>query len=189
MKRILFATLILFVTATSSFAGEPTKFVESLLAEVAEINSTVEDDGEKTKAFKMLLSQKFDISKIGKFLVGRTWRHTRDDTRDMYMMTFKDYILDIWANRLGYFTGESKVISENVHTDGTIFVNTNVELFGTKSITVNFRLIEKDGSYKIIDVMTENVSLLIVMRSEFRTVVISRGIEGLIVMMREKMDG
>lgn len=186
MRQILFAGLFLFATATTAGAGAQTDFIESLLADVATIN---EVGGDKTTAFNTLLVEKFDVPRIGRFLIGKSWRKADSDMRAAYLTTFESYLLSIWANRLGTYSGNGKVKNEQPLKDGSFLVRVVIDLSGTKKLNVGFRVSDKSGSYRIIDVMMENVSLLVAMRSDFKSVIMKQGIEGLIAMMKAKTNG
>ena len=57
---------------------------------------------------------------------------------------------------------------------------------GAENIRVDWRL-RKAGSFKIIDIMVEGVSMVITQRADFASVIQSRGgIPGLIEMLRQR---
>lgn len=191
MKRFLFAILILFATATTAPAGaapvgEPVEFIETLFADVTFINKR---DYHKTTAFRTLLEERFAIARIGKFLAGRAWHQTNEETRVAYLAAFKDYILSIWTDRLKSYTGKATIFSRKKLTDGSILIAVIVDLPVNKNMLLGFRISNKNGSYKIIDVSVEGISLLISMRAGFKSVLAKQGIEGLIAVMKKKTNG
>ena len=55
---------------------------------------------ERDRSFRALLKEGFDLTYIGKLVLGRHWRNASRDQRDEYDEIFPEYVLRIYAGRL-----------------------------------------------------------------------------------------
>jgi phospholipid transport system substrate-binding protein len=192
-----FGTALLVVlwsaTAVPVFAGsnDPAVFVKSLgdraIIVLSDENSTPES---RKSEYRRLLDEGFAVNTIGRFALGRHWRAATEDERAEYLDLFRAFVLDIYAERLDSFAGETFVIIESHSLDGKdTMVNTEIGGESGPPIRVDYRVRSHDGAHKIIDVMVEGISLIVTQRSEFASVINREGFEGLLVRLRHYDSG
>ncbi len=132
-----------------------------------------------------LVSQGFDLPFIGRFALGRHWRHTTAEQRADYLRVFGEYVLRTYAARLGGYTGVTMVVlSERPAGTKDVVVSTRIERPYGAPIAADWRVRTTDGQYRIIDVVVEGVSMVVTQRSEFAAVIQRRGLQGLIDELR-----
>lgn len=131
------------------------------------------DHDAKKKQFRRLLQTSFDMDTIGRFSLGRYWRTATKEQRTEYLSLFKNLIVEIYAARFSDYKGE-RFETRSFRTDGekdTIVTSFIVPNDGTPDVQVDWRVRYKNGSYKIIDVLVEGVSMSVTQRSDFAAVI------------------
>jgi phospholipid transport system substrate-binding protein len=175
LKNIIFSIIILFVLSinaqTSNYSDEE-KFVSTFTEEAISIlsNDTI-NDSEKTKAFTSLVMSSIDLPLISKFVLARSWKESSDDQKQRYLIAFKDYFVNSYANKLGQYSGEKIAIIDSEEAGKYVIVNSNIVREGTDTLKINlkWRLLNRDGQIKIIDLNIEGISLIIAQREEFQS--------------------
>ncbi len=169
----------------------PANFVKSLgdraIMVLSDENSTPES---RKFEYRRLLDEGFAVNTIGRFALGRHWRAATEDERVEYLDLFRTFVLDIYAERLDGFTGETFVVIEShALDDKDTMVSTEIGGEGGPAIRVDYRVRSHDGIHKIIDVMVEGISLIVTQRSEFASVINREGFEGLMARLRQYDSG
>lgn len=175
LKNIIFSIIILFALSinaqTSNYSNEE-KFVSTFTEEAISIlsNDTI-NDSEKTKAFTSLVMSSIDLPLISKFVLARSWKESSDDQKQRYLIAFKDYFVNSYANKLDQYSGEKISIIDSEEAGKYVIVNSNIVREGTDTlkISLKWRLLNRDGQIKIIDLNIEGISLIIAQREEFQS--------------------
>ena len=175
LKNIIFSIIILFalsINAQSSNYSDEEKFVSTFTEEAISIlsNDTI-NDSEKTKAFTSLVMSSIDLPLISKFVLARSWKESSDDQKQRYLIAFKDYFVNSYANKLDQYSGEKIAIIDSEEAGKYVIVNSNIVREGTDTLKINlkWRLLNRDGQIKIIDLNIEGISLIIAQREEFQS--------------------
>ena len=175
LKNIIFSIIILFalsINAQTSNYSDEEKFVSTFTEEAISIlsNDTI-NDSEKTKAFTSLVMSSIDLPLISKFVLARSWKESSDDQKQRYLIAFKDYFVNSYANKLDQYSGEKIAIIDSEEAGKYVIVNSNIVREGTDTLKINlkWRLLNRDGHIKIIDLNIEGISLIIAQREEFQS--------------------
>ena len=175
LKNIIFSIIILFalsINAQTSNYSDEEKFVSTFTEEAISIlsNDTI-NDSEKTRAFTSLVMSSIDLPLISKFVLARSWKESSDDQKQRYLIAFKDYFVNSYANKLDQYSGEKIAIIDSEEAGKYVIVNSNIVREGTDTLKINlkWRLLNRDGQIKIIDLNIEGISLIIAQREEFQS--------------------
>lgn len=141
--------------------------------------------------FRDLLNQNFDINTISRFVLGRYWNLANDAQKKEYQALFEQMIVEVYAERFSQYAGEKfKVGSGQASGENDAVVTSQVlRPNGQPPVNVSWRVRSKDGGFKIIDVIVENVSMSVTQRSEFASVIESNGgkFEALLDALRQRI--
>lgn len=128
---------------------------------------------QKERAFKEILTNNFDMKTIGRFALGKNWRIATAAEKEEYQRLFEQAAIRIYSSRFGEYQGEGFIV-EKVRANGkkdALVTSYIVSKAGAK-FQVDWRLrVKKDGSYKIIDILVEGVSMSLTQRSEFASII------------------
>jgi phospholipid transport system substrate-binding protein len=146
---------------------------------------------QKRTYFRQLLEQDFDIPGIARFVLGPRWRMASAQEREEFMSLFEDYLLVVYGDRFGRYSGERlQVTGSRVGPEGAIVKSEIVRPQGGPPITVDWRMRVRDGLYRIEDVLIDGVSMSVSQRAEFAAAIERSGghIAGLLDMMRNRLE-
>jgi phospholipid transport system substrate-binding protein len=135
---------------------------------------------ERRSQLQALLRQGVDFGFIGRFALGRHWRKATPAQRASYLERFTDRALKTYATRLASQRQAGFTIS-GVRPAGRRDVLVQSRITSQAGVLeVDWRVRQRQGSYRVIDVVIAGVSMALTQRSEFATVIRQSGIEGLI---------
>lgn len=198
MRTKLFA-FILTVAAIFSFSANAQvnaqaaeKFIKETTAKGIEqiINANIAQ-AEKDKRFYDLLNGALDLDFIGQFVLGRNWRTATPEQRKEFIEVYRDLNIATWSKRFNEFKGKNFVFKGTTPSSskGQIFVDTVVPMEQGEPAKVVWRVREKNGNYKIVDIIIEGVSLAQSARSEYTAFIKNNpgGIDALIKDLQAKL--
>tara|TARA_B100001248_G_scaffold117811_1_gene88076 strand:- start:75 stop:674 length:600 start_codon:yes stop_codon:yes gene_type:complete len=196
MRKILNSFLITFsllffsnVSADSNAEGSKS-FVEKLGKEVIE---TVSDeklsDSQRRSNFRYLYLNAFDNFYISRFVLGRYWKRIDKSVREEFVKTFNDYIVSTYAPKFKGWQGEFKAVDALIEKN---FYNVKMDVINKDGPVLKLIwkiYLDKNKTYKILDVNIDGVSMLVTQRAEFMSVIKNNpdGVVGLIKAMKKKI--
>jgi phospholipid transport system substrate-binding protein len=135
------------------------------------LSNTVISEQEKSEEFTSIVMNSIDLNLISKFVLSKTWKNATDDQKKRYLKAFKTYFINSYANKLNQYSGEKvKITGSEVKGKYTI-VDSIIVREGTDTLQINlkWRILNRDGDIKIIDLNIEGISLIIAQREEFQS--------------------
>lgn len=151
------------------------------IASLSQNAITVLGDSQLTEAQKAdelhaLFVDGFDIKTLSRTVLGRHWRRADDSQRAAYMQAFERYVVKTYVRRLSQLDElaveikGSRAIDDRDSMVSTVFAGPD-----GRSLKIDWRVRERDGSFRIIDVVVENVSMAVTQRAEFASLIRSNG--------------
>ncbi|MCH8836056.1 MAG: ABC transporter substrate-binding protein [Proteobacteria bacterium] len=146
---------------------------------------------QRAQGLRRLMAQAIDIPPIARFVLGRYWRAASERQREAYVEAYSDYILAAYTAKIGggaTAVERFDVVKTQAHGTKDFLVYCIVARAGGKPTRAIWRLRQRDGRYRIIDLMVEGISMVQTQRQEF--VSMMRAYDGdvdkLIVMLKER---
>jgi len=168
---IVFLTLIPLTVWGSNFSNEEA-FVKKFADEAIMIlgNDQIDKD-EKNDQFTNLVMSAIDLNLISQFVLSKTWKSATDDQKERYISAFKTYFINSYANKLDQYSGEKIIVNGSDEAGKYIIIDSDIIREGTDTLKINlkWRLLNKNGDIKIIDLNIEGISLVIAQREEFQS--------------------
>lgn len=192
--KLAFAAVILLAgnARAEIDAAKAENFVKNVTAEGIEdiINAKV-PQAEKDARFAKLFNQALDLDFIGQFVLGRNWKVATPKQRKEFIKVYRQLNVSTWSKRFDEFKGKNFVFkgTSPSNSKGQVFVNSIVPMDQGEPAKVVWRVREKNGSYKIVDIIIENVSLAITARNEYTAFIKNNpgGIDALIANLKSKI--
>ncbi len=165
-------------------------FLESLHQDaVAKLTDQALSRPDKEQKFRDLFREGFDLPAISRFVLGRYWRRADTAQREAFMNAFEELqmrrFLPMFAESSAEMFSVLKVQQDAAKSNLSL-VSTKIERSEGEPINAVWRIRNKDGRYKVLDIVVEGVSMAITLRHEYGAVVKTDGVDGLIAIMREK---
>jgi phospholipid transport system substrate-binding protein len=134
------------------------------------------------------LAPHFDFDMITRSAVGKDWNQASPAQRTELVNAFREVLVRTYAKALLKYSGQEIVYqsSKPGTRSGTVVVPTQVRAPGGPPITIDYRMHKLGGSWKVYDVVIDNVSLISNYRGQFRATIGREGIDGLISELRSK---
>lgn len=114
----------------------------------------------------------FDFTEFSSRTVGPRWKTFPPEEKKAFSAAFADLLFNTYLNKIKGYNGEQAVYTgEAVSPDGKLAeIRTNITLAGGRKIPVSYRMLLKDGSWRVYDVIIENLSLVKNYRSQFQDI-------------------
>ncbi len=188
------ALLIFAAPARADVDGAKAEtFVKNVTTEGIEqiINANV-SQAEKDARFAKLFNEALDLDFIGQFVLGRNWRTATPEQRKEFIKVYRQLNVSTWSKRFDEFKGKEFIFSGTTPSSskGQIFVNSSVPMDQGEPAKVVWRVREKNGNMKIVDIIIENVSLAITARNEYAAFIKNNpgGVDALIANLKSKIN-
>ena len=142
---------------------------------------------EKRKRVEDVVLASVDFETLSKLVIARNWSKFSDAQRTEFMTLFKNHLSMTYGRNVESYKNEKVTITgSREESGGDTTVKTKILRGGPGDILVDYRMRQTAGTWKIIDVIIEGVSLVSNFRSQFQDVVAGGGPERLLTLLREK---
>ncbi|MEE9209113.1 MAG: ABC transporter substrate-binding protein, partial [Kiloniellales bacterium] len=187
--------LVLLAAAAARPTGaaetaDPAQFVRDFSDQALTVLADTGLAGEtRERAFRGLLTAGFDVKTIGRFVLGRYWRRATEAERDEFGRLFEDLIVATYTRQFASYSGQTlKVEDARQRDDKSALVASRIVRAEGEAILIDWRLLRRGQSWRIVDVVVQGMSMALSQRSEYAAVIKSSGgrVEGLLVKLREK---
>lgn len=133
-------------------------------------NSSMSQDAKRAE-FRRLLNDSFDMSTIGRFSLGAHWKSATPAQQKEYQKLFNDMIVKVYSQRFSEYQGQKfDVRSARVEGKDSLVTSYFVPSSGPQ-VRVDWRVRSKNGSYKVVDIIVEGVSMSQTQRADFASVI------------------
>ena len=171
MKKTLLLFLGLFLTSLPAKAVDTKaiNFVEKLANTIITYVLKSTDTAEKkTERFEKHFLEALDTQSIGKFVLGRYWRTASHTEREQFLDAFTDMALKSWADKFDMYNGQEIIFIDARPAEGEnqVYVNSQIKN-DPNPVEVIWRVRNKNGTYKIVDIIIEGVSMVLSYRNEY----------------------
>lgn len=169
------------------------KFIQKLGDEaIAAIANASISQQQRSDKFRAILRDSFDLTTIGRFVIGRSWNAATPEQQKEYMDLFQDLVIKTYGDRMTLYTGEGfVVIGVRPESEKDTIVNSQItHPDGSKPTTIDWRVRQRDGKLGVIDVVVEGVSLSVTQRQEYAAVIQNNNgqISALLDKMRQQLQ-
>ncbi|MEM7442945.1 MAG: ABC transporter substrate-binding protein [Pseudomonadota bacterium] len=140
-----------------------------------------------------LFNQNFDMPTIGRFVLGRYWNQATPGQQQTYTDLFREMVVRTYTRRFVGYTGVTfQVNGSRADGDTDVIVQSQINQGGgAPPVAVDWRVRDYgNGSYKILDVVIEGVSMAATQRSEFASIIQRNGgsIDALLDLMQQNVN-
>ena len=143
----------------------------------------------KKEKLRLIYNNLFDDVEMGKRTLSRNWNNMNTAQRQEFVKLFRQVLEKAYVDRILDYTNEEVVFDkETMLSETQAEVQTRV-ITSSKEIPISYRAILKDGSWKVYDVVIENVSLVLNYRTQFNEILAKNTPEQLLEILRKKVKG
>ncbi len=145
------------------------------------------DTDSKLVRLEEVTDRRFDFSRMTKLVLGRNRKKLSEAQQVEFQHEFKRHLTITYGHRIDDFADENiEIGAARLERNGDVTVKTSIVGGAADGVRVNYRLRESDGSWGIIDVVIEGISLVQNFRAQIQDIVSSKGADQLIAELRAK---
>ncbi len=186
--------IFLFMQPVSVAAGAPgdqvRQSVDKLLAILADLRLKQEGKkNERREELKKVIYQRFDFTEMARRALGPEWRRHTPEEQKEFVQLFTDLLERAYLKQIESYN-DQKVRYLNEREDhGYAEVDTKIVDNKGQEFSVNYRLDNVNGDWKVYDVVIEDISLVNNYRAQFSRVLASSSYQELVHRMKDKTPG
>lgn len=196
MKKQLMGVMIILAVLIFSlpvFAGVALNSVQKSVNDVLDVlrdpklkpASAMEMKKEK---LRVIYKNMFDEMEFSKRTLTRNWNSFTPAQRTEFVNLFEQVLENSYADKILSYTNEKvEFYKENKLSNTQVEVQSKI-ITSSKEIPIFYRMIFKDGKWKVYDVVIENVSLVQNYRTQFNDILAKDKPEKLLETLRKKLN-
>ncbi len=200
MLRVITLLLVLFNVSSLAYALDEAdleaskqhivKLGDEAIAFLGDADLTPD---QQKSAFNRLFNDYFASERIGRFVLGRYAREATPEQLAKFNELFQEMLVEIYANRLAGFQGQSLDVNRAGFDENRRFVLVDSRILDPNSgnmATIQWRIIKEDIGLRIMDLTVEGISMGLSLRSEYSAIIQRQGgsIDGLLRVMQQKIN-
>jgi phospholipid transport system substrate-binding protein len=194
MKKLVAVSgiLILLALALPVYAGVPMDTVQKSVNKVLDVLRDPKlkaDSAKEVKKQKLRIIYKnmFDEIEFSKRTLARNWDKLNAVQQKEFVDLFEQILEKSYIDKILSYTNEKiEFYKENMNSDTLAEIQTKV-VTASKEIPIFYKVIKKDNTWKVYDVVVENVSLVLNYRTQFNDILSKNTPEQLLDILRKKV--
>ena len=196
MKRYFMGLgILMFLLSTLPvYAGAPLDTVQANVNKVLDVLRDPNLKGESAKGAKkekleVIYEQMFDGVELSMRTMGGNWKKLNPAQQKEFTLLYRQILEKAYIDKILSYTNEKIVFpKESMLSNSQAEVQTKV-ITSSKEIPIFYRVILKNGTWKVYDVVIENVSLVQNYRSQFNSILAKNTPDQLLETLRKKVKG
>ncbi len=186
-------TILFFKTQAMANSPSPTQSIKISVDDVIMLLKTPEY---KNTATRLSIRNKieaevrkiFDFNEFSPRTLGKNWPSFTDEQKKQFNDAFSNLLLATYLDKVDGYHGEKiSYNGENISNNGDrAEVKTMLNLTDGRTIPIIYRMMSKNNSWFVYDVIIENISLIKNYRSQFQDLLIKGSPEALIKRVQER---
>ncbi|HZR83851.1 MAG TPA: ABC transporter substrate-binding protein [Candidatus Binatia bacterium] len=131
----------------------------------------------------------YDLDFMARKSLGRAFEGLDEPSRQRWLALFREYMVANYAGRFHGYAGQTfETLGEESAAQGTVQVSTKLREPGAAATVLNYRLRERDGAWRIVDVYLKGtVSELALRRADFAATIEREGFAALVASLEGKI--
>lgn len=133
-----------------------------------------------------LIIPHLDFDSFARFTLGKHWRQASPEQRTAFTREFRDLLMRSYATSLNAYNGERiEQLGQRDEGEGRIQLQTQLIRSHGAPVRVDYRLHQRDGAWKVYDVVIDGISLIMTYRTSFGEEISHSGLDALIQKMAD----
>ena len=188
-KRIVFELFIvvflLMSTSTLLWSGEPGDLIKKIVLKDISLKEG-EDLEERKQELWREISNSLDFEEIAKRVMGRYWKERSSEEKKEFIGLFINNVKGACMRKTGPRFGEEIISLCEKQNNRYARVHIGLLKRQVEEVSADFRLIKKDGEWKICDLIYQGVSLVHNYRSQIYSFLAKSSYEELVKELKHR---
>lgn len=183
--------LLILLIARSAPAGLPTDQTRATVDKVLDILNNAElrteaKKNERRVQLRAVISPRFDFADMAKRSLANHWARRSAQEQQEFVKVFTDLLENSYLDKIASYNGEKIAYLRETQDNDRAEVFTKVVTKKGEEFSINYALHPVSGTWKVYDVVIENISLVNNYRSQFNRVLANASFAELLQRLREK---
>ena len=194
MRRLkVFSILMLSLFTLPVYAGAPLDTVQANVNKVFDVLRDPKLKGDSVKEIKkeklrIIYGQMFNEVELARRTLARNWNELNPAQQQEFIRLFRQVLENAYIDKILSYTNEKIVFSREIMpSTEQAEVQTKI-ITSSREIPIFYRVILKDGVWKVYDVVVENVSLVQNYRSQFKSILANHTPDQMLEILRKKVQ-
>lgn len=172
---------------TASEAGAHAVVEETVQEVLAILANDSIPSSERLASIETIVYGRFDLPAMSRMVLARNWKRFSKEQQVEYVSEFKKYLSNNYGSRIERYDQEKvDILGARDEPRGDVVVRTRISGGEFEGAQVDYRLRNQNGSWLVIDVVIEGISMVSNFRDQFKEVVNDGGPELLLKKLKEK---
>ena len=183
--------IVVLLSAAPGVAGEANDQLKQSVDKVLAIlnDPTLKGTGnsqERRQKVKEIIYSRFDFDEMAKRSLGPQWQKRSPDEQKQFVELFTSLLEHTYLDNIESYNGEKiRFLNERQDKD---FAEVNTKIINSKGqeFSLDYRLQNANGDWKVIDVVIENISVVNNYRAQFNRLLAKSSFAELLETMKQK---
>lgn len=195
IRKIVIAISLLFIAwwPAEALETDPETLISTFHAVLIDSMKAADkvDVTGRYERLELAVSNAFHLRVMVQIATGSHWRKASDEEKNTLAAAFTRLTVATYASQFDGFSGQSfETLGKRSGPQKTTLVDTRLENPNGRSVDLVYVTRKFDGKWRIVDVLLDTgISELARKRSEYRQVLKSSGVGGLVNSLNAKTDG
>jgi phospholipid transport system substrate-binding protein len=186
-------SIVVWLLATSAAADSPTAQIKSTVDQVIKLLTDPRLSGEnknheRHRLLRDTILPQFDFKEMSRRSLGPNWRRLTPKQQDEFVDVFTDLLGKAYLGRIESYNKERFIYINETIDEPYAEVRSKIVTSKGEEFSINYRLRQTGGMWKIYDVVVEDISLVNNYRSQFDRILSKTSYDELIRRMKEKLS-
>lgn len=184
--------IALLLCAATMPASSPT---ESAQATINEVLGILNDEAlkqpdrqkERRKQLETVIGRRFDYEEMSKRTLAAHWPKRSEAEKRDFVEAFREFLSAVYGDKIEGYSGEQVEYLQERREGGYAEVRTRI-VSNKVTLPMDYRLMSKDGDWRVYDVVVDGVSLVRNYRGQFDKVIRESSFADLVDKLRKKSE-
>ncbi len=182
-------TLQLLVGVAGAWAGPPTDIARQVIEKALDALNDPSSKGEALRQkVKRIVDPYFDYQEMAKRSLGPAWGKLSAAQRHEFVALFSQLLEASYSDKIEKYAQRVKINYTGEVLEGNYAEVRTVVVKANDRMTLNYRLMNEGGTWKVYDVVIEGVSLVSNYRSQFSRIIHESGYAELVKRLKTKVS-
>ncbi len=188
MRKISsFICLLIMLSFNSAIAATPENMFVTKVAD--EVMQAIKKGGGEvaiSSGLQKTFANYVDLPWISNFVLGRHARAATPAQKQLFIASYKDFMIKSYASRLKNYSGETyKITNQQAISTDKSQLRMEVQRKNAAPILIDYKIHKVGSDFKIYDMAVEGISLITTQRAEFDAVIERKGLDELIAALQK----
>lgn len=161
--------------------------IENVLATLQDPNlKGPEKQRDRRNKLKSVIYPRFDFAEMAKRSLGAHWQRRSPEEQKKFVEVFTELVEAAYLDAIESYNGEKVVVANDKQDQTFADVSSRIVTKKGEEFSIDYKLHQVEGGWKVYDVVLENISLVNNYRSQFNRVIGKSSYEALLSKMMEK---